>query len=403
MNKSLKRAVAAGCALVGAFMMPGLVRADAVTDWNDKACAIVGKVGPGSTGHRIMTIVQVSVFEAVNSIEGRYRPYVTKVVASPGASVEAAIAAANRAVLVEYVPGEKATIEATYQAALTAIPDGQAKADGIAVGEKAAAAIVARAAADGSNVPETYLPRTTPGVYVPTTIPVFSTWTKRTPWIMARPDQFRPGPPPGLGSDTWVKDYNEVKALGSIKSAQRTPQQTDIARFWEETRPLIYHPVMRSVAVMPGRTLSQNAHFYAAGSIAIDDALIAVYDAKYTYQFWRPITAIRNGGGNPALMQETGWTPLITTPMHPEYPCAHCVSASALGAVIEAEIGGNPMPTLSTSSPTAGGVTRTWKSVPDLVDEVKLARIYDGVHYRNSGAIGNDLGQKVGKLVVEKF
>jgi len=102
-------------------------------------------------------------------------------------------------------------------------------------------------------------------------------------------------------------------------------------------------------------------------------------------------------------MQETGWTPFIDTPMHPEYPCAHCVSASALGAVIEAEIGGNPMPTLSTSSPMAGGVTRTWKSVPDLVDEVKLARIYDGVHYRNSGAVGNDLGEKVGKLVVEKF
>jgi len=402
MNKSLKW-VLAGCTLVGAFITSSLVEADVVTDWNDRACAIVGKVGPGSTGHRIMAIVQVSVFEAVNSIEGGYRPYTAKVVASPGASVEAAIAAANRAVLVEHIPGEKAAIEAVYQTALAAIPDGQAKVDGTAVGEKAAAAILARAAADGSNVPETYQPRTTPGVYVPTTIPVFSTWTKRTPWIMARPDQFRPGPPPSLGSDTWVKDYNEVKGLGAIKSTLRTPQQTDIARFWEETRPLIYHPVMRSVAMMPGRTVSQNAHFYAAGAIAIDDALIAVYDAKYTYQFWRPITAIRNGGGNQALMQDVGWTPLITTPMHPEYPCAHCVSASALGAVIEAEIGSNPMPTLSSSSETAGRVTHTWKSVADLVEEVAMARIYDGVHYRNSAMVGNDLGQKVGKLVVEKF
>jgi hypothetical protein len=343
------------------------------------------------------------VFEAVNSIGGGYRPYVAKVAAPAGASVDAAIAAANRAVLVEHMPGEKATIDTIYQAALTAIPDGAAKTDGVAVGVKAAAAILARAAADGSTVPETYQPRTTPGVYVPTTIPVFSTWAKRTPWIMARPDQFRPGPPPSLASDTWIKDYNEVKALGAMKSSLRTPAQTDIARFWEETRPLIYHPVMRSVAMMPGRTVSQNAHFYAAGTIAIDDALIAVYDAKYTYHFWRPITAIRNGGGNSALMQDIGWTPFITTPMHPEYPCAHCVSASALAAVIEAEIGSNPMLTLSTASPTAGGVARTWTSVADFVEEVTMARIYDGVHYRNSATVGNEVGRKVGRLVVEKF
>ena len=401
--KAAFRAVMAGCALVGGLTSSGLPRADVIADWNDKACGIVAKVGPGSAGHRIMTIVQVSVFEAVNSIEPRYPMYIAKVTAPGGASVDAAVAAANRAVLLEHVPGEKTAIEDAYQSALAAIPDGPAKADGVAVGEKTASAVLARAAADGSNVAETYQPRTTPGVYVPTTVPVFSTWVKRTPWIMARPDQFRPGPPPSLASEQWVKDYNEVKALGAKNSSVRTPEQTDIARFWEDTRPLIYHPLMRSVAMLPGRTVSQNAHFYAAGTMALDDAFIAIYDAKYTYQFWRPITAIRNGGGNPALVQDAGWTPFITTPMHPEYPCAHCVGAAALGAVIEAEIGSGPMPILSTSSPTAGGMTRTWKNVSELREEVKAARIYDGVHYRNSANVGDDMGRKIGRLVAEKF
>jgi hypothetical protein len=402
MRNSPKAGIA-GLALACMLATPGLARADVITDWNDQACAIAAKVGPGSAGHRIMAIVQVSVYDAVSSIDRRYKPYLTEFAAPAGASVEAAVAAANHAVLVDLVPGEKLATEAAYQSALSAIPDGQAKAGGISAGEKAASAILARAAADGSDAADTYQPRTTPGVYVPTTIPVFATWTRRKPWIMARPDQFRPGPPPDLASDTWVRDYNEVKALGGRNSSQRTPQQTEIARFWEETRPLIYHPLLRSVATLPGRTVAQNARLYAAGTVAIDDALIAVYDAKYTFHFWRPITAIRNGGGNKATAQETGWTPLITTPMHPEYPCAHCISLGALTAVIQAEVAGGPMPVLSTSSPTAGGVTREWKALKDLTEEVEMARIYDGVHYRNSTDVGTAMGQRIGKLVAEKF
>jgi hypothetical protein len=401
MRYALKSSMA-GLAVVCAFAAP-LSRADVITDWNDKACAIVGKIGAGATGHRIMSIVQVSVYDAVTSIDGRNKPYLMRVAAPAGASIDAAVAAANRTVLNELVPGEKAATEAAYQSALASIGEGPAKADGIAVGERAAIAVLARAAADGSNVPETYQPRTTPGVYVPTMIPVFSTWTTRKPWIMASPDQFRPGPPPALSSDTWVRDYNEVKALGGKNSTQRTAQQTEIARFWEETRPLIYHPVMRSVAMRPQRTVAQNARLYAVGTVAMDDAMIAIFDAKYTYQFWRPITAIRNGGGNSATTQDLGWMPFIPTPMHPEYPCAHCVLSGALGAVISAEIGTGPMPVLSSSSPTANGATREWRTVAEFMDEVKMARIYDGVHYRNSGDVGNDVGQKVGKLAAQTF
>ena len=380
-------------------------QADVIVDWNDKACAIAGKAGPGAPGHRIMANVQVAVFEAVNSIDGRYTPYIAKVPAPAGASVDAAVAAANRATLLALMPAEKDAIEAAYQAALAKVPDGAAKSDGIAVGEKAAAPIVARALKDGWDVVDTYQPHTAAGVYVPTMVPVAASWARRTPWVMSSPDQFRPGPPPKLDSETWARDYNEVKMLGGKASKQRTAEQTEIARFWEETRPLVYHPVVRSVASIPGRTVSQNARLYAAATMAADDALIAVFDAKYAYNFWRPVTAIRNGQmmKSSAMAAEPGWTPFINTPMHPEYPCAHCVASGAIGAVLTAELGSAPTPRLSSSSPTAGGKIREWASVGDFMEEVKVARIYDGVHYRNSSEVGNELGMKVGTLVTQKF
>ncbi len=382
-----------------------LAQADVITDWNDKACTITGKAGGGATGHRLMAIVQVSVFEAVNSIDGRYAPYMAKIPAPAGASIDAAVAAANRTVLLEIVPAEKAAIEAGYQSALASIPESQAKADGIAVGEKAAAAILAGATKDGASGPDNYQPYTTAGVYVPTMIPVFATWGRRTPWVLAKPSQFRPGPPPELGSETWQNDLQEVKLLGGKNSTARTQEQTDIARFWEETRPLIYHPVVRAVANMPGRSVAQNARLFAAASMAVDDALIAVFDAKYTYNFWRPITAIRHDhmAGKSKVSADLGWSPFINTPMHPEYPCAHCVSSGAIGAVLTAELRGAPAPRLSSSSPTANGMVREWKSVGEFMEEVKVARIYDGVHYRFSSNAGNELGMKVGSLVAEKF
>ena len=397
-----------GSVLALMLLSPALTRvapADVITDWNDKACAIVAKAGPGSTGHRMIAIVQVAVFEAVNSIEPRYTPYMQKLAAPAGASIDAAVAGANRVTLGALVPDEKAAIEAAYQAALATIPDGPAKTDGIAVGEHAAAMILSRAAQDGASAPETYEPYTTPGRYVPTAIPVFSTWARRTPWIMDAPSQFRPGPPPALTSETWAKDFEEVKQLGSKTSTARSAEQTAIARFWEDTRPLVYHPIVRSVATMPGRTVGQNARLFAAAAMAVDDALIAVYDAKYTYNFWRPITAARieHVAGSQTVPAQPGWTPFVPTPMHPEYPCAHCISSGAIGAVLAAELGGGPVPTLSSSSPTAGDAVREWQSIDDFMEEVKMARIYDGVHYRTSTVVGNEMGMKIGALVIQKF
>ena len=225
-------------------------------------------------------------------------------------------------------------------------------------------AIVASCANDGAVAPNTYRPHTTPGVYVPTVFPAVPHWGKRKPWVMTSGDQFRPGPPPSLTSDTWKRDLTEIKALGGKSSAQRTPEQTAIAQFWEATAPAVYWPVARSVATVPGRDESDNARLLAVAAMAMDDALIAVFDAKYAYNFWRPVTAIRNAEDD---LRDPGWTPFIDTPMHPEYPCAHCIVSASLGAVLAAEIGTGPSPKLSSASSTAGGAVRTWPSVGDFV------------------------------------
>ncbi len=217
---------------------------------------------------------------------------------------------------------------------------------------------------------------------------------------MASASQFRPAPPPALSSDTWVRDYNEVKALGAKNSARRGAEQTEIARFWEYSLPPIYHGVVRSVADLPGREVTQNARLFAAVAQAMDDAMISVFDAKYHYNFWRPATAIRNGDidGNDATERDSTWTPLIETPMHPEYPSAHSILAGAVGAVLLAELDDGSLPVLTTTSPTANGASRRWTNVGDFTREVSEARIYEGVHYRTSTEVGETMGKRVGDL-----
>ena len=379
--------------------------ADVVTDANAKAADIASRHPSTPISVRMMAIVQVSVFEAVNAITGRYPAYRAKMTPAPSASVDAAVASATRYALSRVMPAQQAAIDADYQAQLAVIPDGPAKAAGLVVGEQAADAIVAACADDGMVAPDIYRPVTTVGAYVPTTGPAVPHWGKRRPWVMTRGDQFRPGPPPSLTSAAWARDYNEIKALGSRNSTQRTPEQTAVAKFWEATAPAVYWPVARSVATAPGREVTDNARLFAVAAIAMDDALIAVFDAKYTYNLWRPVTAIRNGDldGNDATDRDPGWTPFIDTPMHPEYPCAHCIVSASLGAVLEAEIGSGATPTLRSASSTAGGAVRTWASVRDFVQEVALARILDGVHYRNSTEVGSAMGTKIGELAVKSF
>lgn len=396
MNARLHRArhavaLAAACSALSA-------NADVVTDWNIVAGQLIVESRIGTPpANRVMAIVQTAVAGAVAD------PELQRLARQPAArqaAQGAAVAAANRATLDKLLPQQQASIAAAYQAALAKLPEGPARDAGIAVGERAAARVLAQRASDANLGAERYRPHTTPGTYVPTAAVAVPQWSQRQPWLLARADQFRPGPPPALTSAAWAHDYNEVKTLGARASTQRSAEQTAVARFWEYSLPPIYHGVLRSVALAPGRSVERNAQFFATASQAMDDALIAVMDAKYHYGFWRPATAIRNGDldGNDATVADAAWVSLIDAPLHPEYPSAHSTLAATLGTLIVAEVGRGPLPELSTSSPTAQGATRKWTSVDAFVEEVGNARVWSGIHYRSATDVGAAMGRQVGAL-----
>jgi hypothetical protein len=386
-------------------VVPAVSAADVVTEWNQKAGAALAEAKVYAfVGSRAMSLVHVAMFDAINSVEGRYTPYKVKVPAPTGSSAEAAGTAAAHAVLVKLFPEQKASLDEAYATSLAQIPDGSGKTAGIGVGEEVAGKILALRAADGADAPNTYRPSTAPGVYVPTTLPIASQWGNVTPWVMERGSQFRPAAPPALTSAQWAQDYNEVKDLGGKKSTTRTAEQTEMARFWVITGPQSWDPIVRQLAAAPGRSLIENARLFALVEIAAADAYIAVFDAKYTFNFWRPITAIRNGDldGNDATSRDAGWEPVIDTPLHPEYPCAHCISSAAVRAVLEPEFGKGPV-SLSMTSSAAPGAVHKWASIQEWAEEVSAARICGGIHYRNSTVVGKDMGKKIGELAVRNY
>jgi hypothetical protein len=208
-----------------------------------------------------------------------------------------------------------------------------------------------------------------------------------------------------LTSREWVRDYNEIKDLGGNKSKLRTAEQTEIARFWAMVGPPSWEPIVRQFAASRGRMLLQNARLFALTEMAAADSYIAVFDAKYTYDFWRPITAIRNGDleGNHQTDRVPDWEPLIDTPLHPEYPCAHCINSMAVATVLESEFANGQIPVITMTSSTAPGVVHTWSSIKEWTGEVAAARIYAGVHYRNSTVVGQEMGRKIGELAVSSY
>ena len=376
-------------------------RADIVTDWADTTTQIADD-GQGTV--RTLALAQNAVYEAVNAITARYPRDRVDLGSAQGASVEAAVAAASRAVLLQEAPALKDRIEAAYARALAATAEGEARTRGVGVGERAAADVLTKHSHDLDSI-DPYRPVTSPGLYVPTTIPTGWSLAQHRPWFMKSAAQFRPGPPPALKSELWARDYNEIKAVGSATSTVRTPEQTEIARFWATNLPDVHLGLARSVALAPGREVTRNARLYAAVAAAMNETETSVFEAKYHYLFWRPITALRNGDrdDNSATERDADWVPLIATPMQPEYPCAHCMLASAITTVLRAEAGGSSALELSTTSNTARGVTRRWTSTDAVVQEVSMARIWAGVHYRTSTEVGNHMGEQVGALVAAAY
>jgi hypothetical protein len=376
--------------------------ADVITDWNEIAVTFVTPRMTPPAAQREVAMVQVAMFDTVNSVDRRYLPYLIQMPATSTTSKEAAAAAAAGAVLMGLHPQAEKELKSSLDGYLAAIADGEAKSNGIRLGETVAAKVLAARAKDGSDRADAYRPKTRPGVYVPTPMTVGSTWPNVTPFALKSPSQFRPQPPIPLDSGQWAADYNEIKSLGGKASAARTAKQTEDARFWLITGPQSTDPIVRQLVAAKKMSLVDSARFMALVSVALADAYIAVMDGKYHYEFWRPITAIRNGDrdDNAATEPDATWQPIDNTPMHPEYPCAHCIGSAALATVAEAVLGSADVPELTMTSPTARGVVHRWTNLRDYTDEVSQARIWAGFHYRFSALVGQDMGRKIGHYVV---
>jgi hypothetical protein len=399
-NHNLSRALVA----IAVFGVAQPAFSDLITDWNEKAMAFVQPRMPPPQGHRAMALVNLAMFDAVNSIERRFRPHLTQLDTAPTASKEAAAAHAASTVLISLLPQTQDEVKAALASYLEAIPSGKPKTEGIELGEAVAAKLLETRAKDGSDAPDTYRPRTMPGVYAPTALTVAPMWPNVRPFAMTNPAQFRPEPPLKLDSVQWVADYNEIKQFGGKNSNKRTIKQTEDARFWLVTGPQAYIPIALQLVRAKKMDLVDGARFMALVSVAMSDALIAVFDAKYHYEFWRPITAVRNGDllNSSQIERDASWQPIDNTPMHPEYPCAHCIVAASFAAIID-EVIGKDVPEISATSPTAPGVTHRWSNMQAFVNEVSEARIWAGFHYRFSTKAGEEMGYKVGAQVVKSL
>jgi hypothetical protein len=392
----------------------------AVLAWNATALATVRAAVPLKSqieSDLYMSYVQASVYDAVTKIAGRYEPYHDfKSPVSPwGASLPAAVAAAAYTSLAYYFPPQQATLQATYNAYLAGLSaDGQAA--GVAIGQAAANDIIAERTGDGRDAvistPYGAGPLT-PGVWV--FAPPPSLQSAQTPWLafmrpllLQQPWQFRVGPPPSITSHRYTRDFDEVKALGSATSTLRTPEQTAVGQFWNAFATNQTNVMIAGVVTAHAMDAVDAARAFAIANMVDTDAGIACWDSKYHYLFWRPVTAIQHADidGNPATTADTAWTPLLVTPNHPEYPAAHgCVTgaeADELTAILHTR-------KIQVDIPGAVGgantltTTRHYATASDLRHEIVNARVWAGLHYRNSGLVGVRLGQAVAQYALDNY
>jgi len=402
MTRGCRLLLFAGFALVTAV---GPAGADVITDWNQKAVPLVTKYSLGAPAYRDLAIMHLAMYQCVNSVEPRYEPYKAKLDAPATVSKEAAAAVAAAVVLSKLHPEDQAKVDGELKQYLAQIPDGPAKDEGIAFGRKVAEGIVTSRANDGSNAPDTYRPRTTAGRYVATSLLVVPMWGKVTPFALKSESQFRPGPPISLKSREWADNYNEIKGIGAKNSTTRSALQTETGRLWLYTGPGTFMPLAVQLSQTKALSVNENARLFALLAMATADAMVAVFDAKYHYEFWRPITAIRNGDidGNPQTDRDPAWDSLGPAPLHPEYPCAHCIVAGTAGTVMQAFFGTGTLPEFSLTTPTAPGVTHRWTRLEDYIQEPSNARVWSGIHYRFSTKVGTDMGRKVADYTVQNY
>jgi hypothetical protein len=378
-------------------------RADTVTDWNVHAtnALVTTAMQPPPVATIHLAMVHGAVYDAVNAIDRRYEPYLVRPPARSWFSKDAAAATAAYRVLGKLVPAQQATLDVRYAASLATIPDGPAKDGGIAVGETAAWAMIAARTGDGRFGPYRFPVGTAPGQWrpvLPALINDPNAWVGDVePFLIKSPEKFATTGPYDLGSRRYAREFEEVKRLGSATSSDRSADQTDAARFWAEG-PLILTRVARDLSARYGLSIADNARMFAMQYLTGADALIAIWDDKQRWVFWRPITAIREAAsdGNPATEADPGWLPLINNPPYPEHPSGLVGVVAAMSETL-ADFFGTDRIVFSATSMNPPMSTRSFGSFSQAIEEVLDARVWSGVHFRKADEDAARIGKQVAR------
>ena len=385
--------------------LPG-AHADTIPDWNliTAKALQTAKAGTGLAHSRVYAMVHGAMFDAVNAIDRRYQSYAVDLEAPPGAAQDAAAAVAAHTVLMDLYPLQKDTFDAALAASLEKVQDGQAKADGVALGKAAAEKMLALRSNDKMSEKASFAPKSGPGVFQlpPNADPIGSHWASVTPFVLKSIEDFRlPGPPP-LASARYAEEFNEVKAVGAKNSTLRTAEQTAIALLWQPTSPITYNAMLRVMPELKQKSIVEQARVFALLNMAASDAFIVGWRDKYLFLFWRPETAIRNADsdGNDATSADATWEGLFSPfPAHPEYPSGHALYTGAMETVLRDFFGTDRM-TLAVTNPDRK-ISRTFASFSEIAKSVEDARVWAGIHFRGADIDGTRMGRRVAEYALK--
>ena len=400
------------CMLIATLFGSAVAKADAVLDWNVIAVntAVTNGQNPFAQA-RYAAIVQLAVFESVNAITGEYHPYLGTIVAPRDASPEAAAIQAAYRVLRTYFTASASTLDADRASSLAAIPDGQAKTDGIATGEAAALAMIALRENDGSSPPQFKIPGPpVPGEWQATpscpivngvAVGIAYQWQNITPFGIPSVSEYLLDPPPVLTSREYAKTYNEVLTVGSINSTERPQDRANVALFYAAASPTqVFNQAVQQVAQERWHSLTENARALAVMNMAMNDSLVAAFFNKYRYNFWRPETAIHAGDtdDNPKTDPDPSWAPFVTTPCFPSYPSNHGSAANSAAEILR-RIYGEGGHFMTLSNPTVPDIVLQYTTFKQITDDISDARVYGGIHFRTDQVAGARLGNAIGRAV----
>jgi hypothetical protein len=384
-----------------------------VSDWNATAVQTLyaAKAGP-VLGLHALSMVHIAIYDAIRIIDEAnanhsYSMLGSTLHAPTGASQESATAAAARVILLGLYPDQRSIIDAAYSASMAQIPDNGTRGVGVLIGNWAANKILAWRSQDGSGIQDPYYQPEAIGIFQPA-VPgtaVFVHWAKVAPFVLSSGSQFRPPPPPAMTSSQYTADFNEVKSVGSLSSTTRTPDQTQAALFWLDDDLYMWNTVARNLAAQQHLTVGQEAQLFAELNVAMNDGLVAVFDAKYTYNLWRPVSAIHNAAvdGNPDTVADPAWQPLRATPAHPDYPAAHPTSGGAASRILASFFGTDAMSFAFSTRTAPDGAIRSYTSFSGAAMEEANSRVWVGFHFRIGTQVGLHLGQTVADWTVNHF